>query len=308
MKIETLIILSFIAAQPAWSGQFEFEDEDTVVLVGNTVIERAQKYGYVETALSLAAGDKNLRFRNLGWSGDTVYCDARSYFGPPQEGFDRLQELVKNIKPNVMIVCYGAVAAFEGEAGVENFTKGYHRLLEMFEKTAEPRAIVLVSPPPAQTLGAPLPSMDEHNLRLRNYRDIIKAIADERGHHFADLFEAMGADKTGDRQPVLTDNGIHYTEQGYKVLAQKLVESMGLTPPSDQQLQSEGAKALREMIIAKNLLFFHRWRPANETYLHLFRKHEQGQNAKELEQFAPLIESRETEISALKRAALEVKS
>jgi hypothetical protein len=32
----------------------------------------------------------------------------------------------------------------------------------------------------------------------------------------------------------------------------------------------------------ENDLFFHRFRPANSTYLFGFRKHEQGQNAKEM--------------------------
>jgi hypothetical protein len=57
---------------------------------------------------------------------------------------------------------------------------------------------------------------------------------------------------------------------------------------------------LRKSIIEKNRLFFHRWRPANETYLYLFRKHEQGNNAKEIPQFDPIIEEREKEIEAIR--------
>src|SRR5581483_11736090 len=36
---------------------------------------------------------------------------------------------------------------------------------------------------------------------------------------------------------------------------------------------------LRQAIIAKNELFFDRWRPENQTYLFGFRKYEQGKNA-----------------------------
>lgn len=287
----------------ARADDFAFKDNDTVVLLGNTVVERAQKYGYVETALSLAAGDVNVRFRNLAWSGDTVYSDARSYFGPPAEGFERLKTNFTTIKPNVVIICYGGVEAFDGQAGLENFLSGYNRLLDMVAQTAKPREIVLVSPPPAETLGAPLPSMDEHNIRLGVYRDAIREFAAKRKVRFADLFAKMGKSEVP-----LTDNGLHYTEKGYAVLAPKLVEAMGLTPPTEQQLLGEAGTALRKTIVAKNKLFFHRWRPANETYLFLFRKHEQGQNAKEMDQFDPIIDSRETEIGALKRAALEVKS
>ena len=47
-------------------------------------------------------------------------------------------------------------------------------------------------------------------------------------------------------------------------------------------------------------MFFHRWRPQNHTYLFGFRKHEQGQNAKEIVQFDPLVEKAEKQIAELK--------
>lgn len=59
------------------------------------------------------------------------------------------------------------------------------------------------------------------------------------------------------------------------------------------------AEAVRQLIKEKNQLFFHRWRPQNETYLFLFRKHEQGNNAVEIPQFDPLIAEKEKRISEL---------
>ena len=58
-------------------------------------------------------------------------------------------------------------------------------------------------------------------------------------------------------------------------------------------------RELRRKIVRKNELFFHRWRPQNETYLFLFRKHEQGNNAVEIPQFDPLILELEEEIQQL---------
>jgi hypothetical protein len=57
---------------------------------------------------------------------------------------------------------------------------------------------------------------------------------------------------------------------------------------------------IRQAVIAKNSLFFYRWRPQNWTYLFGFRKHEQGQNAKEIPEFDPLIEAKEAEIAKLR--------
>ena len=58
---------------------------------------------------------------------------------------------------------------------------------------------------------------------------------------------------------------------------------------------------IRAAIVAKNELFFHRWRPQNLTYLTGFRKHEQGNNAKEIVQFDPLVEKAEKEIAELRK-------
>ena len=56
-------------------------------------------------------------------------------------------------------------------------------------------------------------------------------------------------------------------------------------------------------MVAKNTLFFHRWRPANETYIFLFRKHEQGNNAVEIPQFDPLVETAEQKVRSLAKGA-----
>jgi lysophospholipase L1-like esterase len=61
------------------------------------------------------------------------------------------------------------------------------------------------------------------------------------------------------------------------------------------------SEKLRQAIRAKNQLFFHRYRPQNETYLFLFRKHEQGNNAIEIPQFDRLISEKEAEIAQLKQ-------
>ena len=61
----------------------------------------------------------------------------------------------------------------------------------------------------------------------------------------------------------------------------------------------EQAEALRSAIAAKNALFFHAWRPQNETYIFGFRKREQGHLQAEFPQFVPLIAEKEAGIATL---------
>ena len=71
--------------------------------------------------------------------------------------------------------------------------------------------------------------------------------------------------------------------------------------PGTGRLESFSDDELRRAIAHKNMLFFHRWRPANETYLFLFRRHEQGNNAVEVSQFDPLVDAAEARIHDLVR-------
>src|SRR3954468_20891027 len=114
MRILLSALLLFASAAPGQTSRppFEFKDGDRIVLLGSTIIEREQKFGFLETAIALGAPDKKLTVRNLGWSGDTVFGHARSYFGPPEEGIERLSAHLEMLKPTVVLLCYGSELAF----------------------------------------------------------------------------------------------------------------------------------------------------------------------------------------------------
>ena len=71
-------------------------------------------------------------------------------------------------------------------------------------------------------------------------------------------------------------------------------------PSSFQQL---AVKQAYELTAEKNMMFFHRHRPQNETYLFLFRKHEQGNNAVEVPQFDPIVDGFEKRIQAIQNSS-----
>ena len=70
---------------------------------------------------------KSIVFRNLGWSGDTVFGHARAGFGTPVDGFKQLKEHVLGLKPTVLIVGYGMAESFDGEAGPAGVRLGSER-------------------------------------------------------------------------------------------------------------------------------------------------------------------------------------
>ncbi len=295
--------------------RFELFDGDRVVFLGNTLIEREQKYGYWELMLTMAWPERNVTFRNLGWSGDTVWGESRAGFGTQADGFKALVNQVNAAKPTVIFVGYGNVEAFGGEAGLPKFIDGYNKLLDELEKTKA--RIVLLGPILQLAEGQPFAGAAQQNENIERYSAALVEIATRRKHFYTDLVDrslnepdlkqnSTGGPQRGDRMVSyawggpLTTNGQDLTDVGYLWYA---IMKVGLPV-----LKLNDSEALRQAIIRKNELFFHRWRPQNETYLFGFRKHEQGKNAEEVFAFDPLIEAEEKKIAELRvRLAAEMK-
>jgi hypothetical protein len=375
------LLLVSVALGPTSVGATEplpLKDGDRVVFVGSTLIEREQKYGYWETVLTLREPQKNITFRNLGWSGDTVWGESRCSFDfdKPGEGVRRLVRQVLALKPTVIVLGYGTNEAFAGEAGLPRFRDGLNALLD---KLAPANArLALLAPLPMEKHRPPLPDPAVQNKNVEFYRDEIRRVAAQRAAEFIDVLDSASRFSSGLRNARLTDNSSHLTEFGYwgtaqawlsgapekasrrSIKLQRLTSKIELPTlpfPMPPDLQNnatylipvrhslvlegllphryvvnvdgkvfarfdtrpqgtaddrthdllltrgpdvEQVERLRQTIIAKNELFFHRWRPQNETYLFGFRKHEQGQNAREIPQFDPLVEKLEKEIARLR--------
>lgn len=274
----------------ASAAPFEFKPTDRVVLIGSTLIEREQRSGYWETLLT--SRYPGIKFRNLGWSGDDVTGISRRAFDldKPYIGRQRLVELARAEKPTVILIAYGANEAFEGEAGLARFKAEYGKLLD--ELAPINARIALLTPTPLEKKDRPLPDPTTQNRNLTIYRSAIEEVAKKRGIYFADLFGLLGTEGTKG----LTDNSLHLTAEGYKQTALPFAAALGQSQDIPDWTKLE---ELRQAIVKKNELYFHRWRPQNETYLFGFRKHEQGRNAREIVEFDPLIADAEAQILKL---------
>jgi lysophospholipase L1-like esterase len=366
--------LAVVAAPAFAAGPFELKDGDRVVLAGGTLIEREQRYGYWEAALTSRYPDKNITFRNLGWSGDDVWGDARVSFGTRADGFKALIDHVLTLKPTVIIMAYGGNESFDGPAGLPQFKAGLDTLLNALAP-AKAR-IVLLAPLRMEDLGRPLPDPTAENKNRRLYTEALRETAMKRDLIFADMNPYLG---DGPKAAPLTDDGMHLTGAGYWRSAFALEQALGLPerswrleigknttgegvhigpagftdamlplapPPADEPARPspavrilrdlelapgrytltidgkavatasaeewakgltlthgpefDQAEQLRQAVVAKNRLYFYRWRPSNETYLFGFRKAEQGKNAIEIPKFDPLIVEKEKEIAKLR--------
>jgi len=274
---------------------FELLDGDRVVLLGGTFIERAQRYGWLESALQMRFPRREFTVRNLAWSADTVRADSRGIFDTPEVGYARMIEQVRELQPTVILLNYGSNDAFSGSAGLEHFLTGYGQLIDDLSITGA--SLVLISPAPLIRMPEPLPDPSAQNARLKVYSGAIQELAAERGLAFADLWKAAGALSL---TAAHSDDGIHFNSTGYQAMSTALTNALSGSRKTARS--PDIPPQLRDVIVHKNELYFHSWRPQNITYLFLFRKHEQGQNAREVEAFRPLVEKLESQIFELKQS------
>ncbi len=111
---------------------------------------------------------------------------------------------------------------------------------------------------------------------------------------------SMGAHADWELSP---EQRAHFKESGYRSLAPVVASALGVKEvllPKGSSLET-----MRMLVVEKNRLFFNRWRPQNETYLHGFRKHEQGRNAKEIFDFDPLVAEKDQQIHQLAKRILK---
>ncbi len=275
---------------PVWAQPAELKEGDRVVLVGGTFAEREGQFGPIETAVTAAWADKRITFRNLGWSGDTVWAESRGIFDPPAAGYQRMISLILELKPTVIVFAYGQNESFAGEAGLPAFVQQFEKLCNDVAPTNA--RLAFLTPHLFEKVAPPLPDASRNNGNLKLYAEAIRQLAARRQGAVIDLTQAL-ADVGG-----RTENGVHLSPLGYKAAAEAIVKATGRSPKS---LPSEQEAALREKIVAKNTLYFHRWRPQNVTYLFLFRKHEQGNNAVDIPEFDKLTAAADSEIAAMVR-------
>ena len=122
----------------------ELRPGDCIAFVGNTLLERDQHFGYVESMLHQRFPTHELVIRNLCWPADTPSLQPR-----PTNFADRDQHLTHE-KADVIVAAFGFNESFAGEAGLKHFHQTLTDFVmgvttKAFNGEAAPQ-VVLVSP------------------------------------------------------------------------------------------------------------------------------------------------------------------
>src|SRR4026209_1702192 len=166
-------------------ASLDLHENDHIAIIGNTLAERLQYDGWLETRLHARFPKHDLVIRNLGFSGDEVGTRLRSKnFGTPDEwlsgkgepigGLEENRLAGANTRADVVFAFFGYNESYAGEAGLEAFKQQLgewitHTLAQKYNGKTAPR-VVLFSPIAHEDLHNPdLPDGRENNTRLETY-------------------------------------------------------------------------------------------------------------------------------------------
>ncbi|MFD3002450.1 SGNH/GDSL hydrolase family protein [Pontibacter toksunensis] len=218
------------AAVEASGAAFELQNGDRVVFLGNSLFENDLPYGYLEYTLTTRWPNRDVTYRNIGWSGDTVWGEARSYISSPS-AYDLLMEQLTKAQPTIVFIAYGANEALEGEAGLPRFKQGLTQLLDKVNELGA--KAILLSPIPVMAAGT-AENLEQRNAMLELYASAVAKTASDRGLKFIDVFNPL---LERSKNATLSDNGLHLNENGYYHLASTIEDELGLAPRSKESVR-----------------------------------------------------------------------
>lgn len=251
------LFTSFVSS--AGAAGLELKKGDRISIIGNTLADRMQHFGWLETFLQARHPEHELVIRNLGFSADTLTERLRSAnFGTPDEWLTKMQT-------SVVFACFGYNESFAGEAGLPKFKQDLeafltHMLEEKYDGANPPR-VVLVSPIAHEDLTARdrnLPDGKENNERLKRYTAAMAEVAAkfaDRGVTFVDLFAPTLELYDAESNP-LTINGIHVNEDGDYAVSRALQERLF----GEGRFSLEALQKIRAAVLDKNFHWYERYR------------------------------------------------
>ena len=279
---------------------FDPQPGSRIILLGNTFADRMRHYGYVETLLQQQFPGRQLTVRNMGWSADEVGLQPRPLnfpgFGDKTtrlttgskeiafQGFTHgnegtvmpvalnmagLNQDLYDQRADVLLLCFGMNESFRGPAGLPQFEKDLGLFIanlraNRYNGRSAP-ALILVSPIAHEALGGHLPDPAEHNANLDLYTKAMRKAANANGLTFVDLFTPSLTWMKASQKPI-TINGIHLNDEGYRLAADWMGQSLGWGRMADPN--SESSLKLRQVIHLKDTHFFYRWRAVNGEYIY----------------------------------------
>jgi glucose/arabinose dehydrogenase len=263
------ILLCFASRALAAEPLLKLEKGDHICYIGNTLPDRMQHFGWLETLIYSRFPDQELVVRDLGYSGDEINHRERC------DGFGSPDEWLAHEKADVIFAFFGFNESFAGPAGLGKFKAELDKFIkDTLPKNFSGKAavrLILFSPIAIEDLHDPsLADPKRLNANIKLYANAMAEVASVNNVPFVDLFGPSQELYKSATKP-LTINGIHMTEFGDQQLGTVIDRALfGTAAPARD---SASLEKLRQAVNDKNFYFFERYRTLDGYNVYGGRSH-----------------------------------
>lgn len=253
---------------PASKLSLEFIDGERIGFLGNSLAERMNLFGHLETLLHTRFPKKQLVIRNFARPAEEVGIQQRS------ADYTALDDPQLAFGADTFFCFFGFNESYAGPEGIDAFRDRYRKYLDtMIERyprddVKSPPRFILVSPIAFEPTGDPLlPDGTRENANLRLYSAAVADVAAERNLAFVDVFSASEKLLTDKPGMQYTINGCHLNDIGDREVA-RLIDEVTFGNASPASFGSEAYEKLRSAVNDKSWVHLQDYRMLNGWYVY----------------------------------------
>ncbi|HEY3396640.1 MAG TPA: SGNH/GDSL hydrolase family protein [Armatimonadota bacterium] len=216
------LVLSGAAAQAA--DKFFFHNgDDPIVFLGDSITEPDMYTAYLESYILTRFPDWKVRFRNVGWSGDTSWLRMRGDFETT------LRRDVLDLKPAAVTIDFGMNDARGDYENIPLYRENLTRLVK--EISASGARVAVLTSSPEERNQYLQPGGSEYNRLLEKFAATAGEVAAAQQVPFVDQFHPFVAALEAGRAAeipgfVLVPDHVHPNWAGHLIMAQTILKSL----------------------------------------------------------------------------------
>jgi len=241
-----------------------------VVFLGDSNTYAAHYVDFIEASLLTQAPDLKVELLNIGLPSETT-----SGLSEPDHPFprptvhERLERVLKIMKPDVVIACYGMNDGMYYPQSPERFAaykKGINDLIRKVNKAGA--KLYLVTPPPFDPLpqrkkGKLLPKdapkfawfsiYEDYDSVLADYSAWLLELKDKRVERVFDarqpMLDYIAKRRKSDPDYMMSGDGVHFNQEGHRIIADALLKAWGYDPSVTADAELQKLVAQRQHIL-----------------------------------------------------------
>lgn len=249
-----------------------------ILILGDSITQDGRYVSYLEYYLHRLAPGQKIDIISIGLSSETASgLSEKSHPFPRPCVLERLDRALKMTKPQVVLACYGmndGIYHPPSDERLAAFNQGIRHLIVQVRATGA--SLMLITPPvfdassirsrsvpktnPEFGYSNPYDGYDEVLAEYAHAEQAIHETAVTVSDVHGAFLSALAAQRRNDPNFTFAPDGVHPNDEGHRLIARTLLQSMGYTLPADSVAEIQ-ADPVFSLIHQKRQLRSESWLP-----------------------------------------------